>query len=252
MQQGWISLHRKIMEHPLYREKRKFSKLEAWVDLLLMANHKDNKFMLGNELVEVKKGSFITSELKLMERWDWGKSKVRSFLELLEEDGMIIKKSDRKKTTITICNYCVYQDSEIKNRPRADREQTTSRPRADTNNNDNNEINKNIVQNDLFERWWNLYGNKKGKVKCQAKFNQLLKKYDFTVIENGTNLYLQHLTNLKAKGEFVPQQKNPLTFLNGEHFNDEYETIPSKQAHKPVPRNYVNGLSENDILSMGE
>ena len=128
---GWISLHRKILEHPFYKEKRKFSKLEAWIDLLLQANHKDNKFILGNEMVEVEKGSFITSELKLMERWGWGKSKLRTFLKMLEDDNMIVKKTDRKKTTITICNYCVYQGSDFKNRPPADREQTTSRPRAD-------------------------------------------------------------------------------------------------------------------------
>jgi DNA replication protein DnaD len=101
----------------------------------MMANHKANKFVLGNELVELEKGQFVTSELKLMERWDWGKAKLRSFLDLLEKDEMIVKKSDRKKTVITICNYGVYHDYETENRPQADHEQTTSRPIADTNKN---------------------------------------------------------------------------------------------------------------------
>lgn len=135
LQHGFIKLHRKIQDHWIYQEQRKFSRYEAWLDMLMMANHKDNKFVLGNELVEVEKGSFITSELKLMERWDWGKEKVRTFLKLLEKDGMIIKKSDRKKTTITICNYCVYHSFENEVRPQTDREQTASRPSADTNKN---------------------------------------------------------------------------------------------------------------------
>lgn len=143
MAQGWISLHRKIQEHWLYDEKRKFSKFEAWVDMLMMANHKSNKFLLGNELIELKEGQFVTSELKLMERWDWGKAKLRTFLVLLENDGMIVKKSDRKKTTITICNYRDYQTSDFKNRPQADHKQTDSRLRADTNNNVNNVNNVN-------------------------------------------------------------------------------------------------------------
>jgi uncharacterized phage protein (TIGR02220 family) len=143
VQQGWISLHRKIMEHPLYQEKRKFSRFEAWIDLLLLANHKDNKFLLGNELITVERGSFITSELKLMERWGWGKSKLRSFLEMLENDGMIVKKSDRKKTTITICNYCTYQGYEMENRPQTDHKQTDNGLITDTNNNDNNDNNEN-------------------------------------------------------------------------------------------------------------
>ena len=140
--QGWISLHRKIQEHWLWNDKP-FSKGQAWIDLLLLANHSDNKFLLGNELVEVKAGSFITSELKLMERWGWGKSKTRAFLDMLQKDEMIVKKSDRKKTTITIINYSDYTNFKTTARPSADRKQTTARPSADTNNNDNNENNDN-------------------------------------------------------------------------------------------------------------
>lgn len=130
--QGWIKLHRKIQDHWLYQERRKFSKYEAWIDLLMMASHKDTKFVHGSELIELEKGSFVTSELKLMERWDWGKSKLRSFLEILEKDGMIVKNSDRKKTTINICNYSGYHESETESRLQTDHEQTTGRLSADT------------------------------------------------------------------------------------------------------------------------
>ncbi|MED1122430.1 Replication protein O [Bacillus atrophaeus] len=142
---GWIKLHRKIQDHWIYQEKRKFSRYEAWLDLLMLANHKDNKVLLGNELLLVEKGSFITSELKLMERWSWGKGKLRSFLEMLEMDGMIIRKTDRKKTTITICNYSVYHESEETNRPQTDYSQTMNGLSADTNKNVKNVKNeKNI------------------------------------------------------------------------------------------------------------
>jgi DnaD/phage-associated family protein len=163
LQHGFIKLHRKIQDHWIYQEKRKFSRYEAWLDMLMMANHKDNKFLLGNELVEVEKGSFITSELKLMERWDWGKGKLRTFLEMLENDGMIVKKSDRKKTTITICNYCVYHHFETENGPQADHERTTSGPSADTNKNvkkDKKEKNKSINSNitSQITTFWDLNG----------------------------------------------------------------------------------------------
>lgn len=145
--QGWIKLHRQIQDHWLYKERRNFSKYEAWIDLMIMATHKDTKFIHGNELIKLEKGSVVTSELKLMERWKWGKSKLRSFLELLEKDGMIIKKSDRKKTTITICNYCIYQDSELHNKEQTDHEQTNGRPSADTIKNVKNEKNVKEGQN---------------------------------------------------------------------------------------------------------
>lgn len=138
MQKGWIKLQRRIQSHWLYQEKRVFSRYEAWLDLLMMANHKQNKVVIGNELVTVEKGSFITSELKLMQRWKWGKSKTRNFLKLLEDDNMIVKKSDRQKTTISICNYSVYQEEGQENRPLSDHEQTNDRPRANTNKNAKN------------------------------------------------------------------------------------------------------------------
>lgn len=143
---GWISLHRRIRDHWIWQEKP-FDKRSAWIDLLMMANHQENKFLLGSELIEIQRGSFVTSELKLMERWGWSKTKVRNFLKLLEEDGMLIKKTDKKKTTLTICNYNDYQNSEnhkeTTREPQKDHVETTERPQEDTNNNDNNYNNEN-------------------------------------------------------------------------------------------------------------
>lgn len=140
--QGWIALHRKIQNHWLWEDKP-FCKAAAWIDLLMLANHSDKKIPLGNELVEVKAGSFIISESKLMERWGWGKSKTRAFLEMLQNDKMITKLADRKKTTITIVNYSDYKVFETTKKPQSDRKQTASRPQADSNNNDNNYNNDN-------------------------------------------------------------------------------------------------------------
>ena len=112
MSKGWISLHRQIWNNWVWEDKP-FSKGQAWIDLLLMANHEDKKVLIGNQLITVKRGSFVTSIRKLCDRWGWSNTKVRSFLSLLEQDGMLIVKSDAKKTTLTIVNYSDYQDSNI-------------------------------------------------------------------------------------------------------------------------------------------
>ena len=144
MSTGWIKLNRSIQENWLWEEKP-FDKKSAWIDLLLMANHKNNKFPLGNEIIEVEQGSFITSEIKLMNRWGWSKTKLRNFLKLLESEKMITKVVDRKKTTINIVNYKVYQGSEDQEKttekPQEDQEKTIEKPQEDTNKNDNNEKN---------------------------------------------------------------------------------------------------------------
>ena len=104
---GWIKIYRDIQEHWIWQDA---NKLKWWLDIILMANHKDNKFLLGNELFEVKRGEFHTSELKLTERWGVSKTTVRRFLELLASDQMIVLKKTKKGTTIKVNNYNAYQD----------------------------------------------------------------------------------------------------------------------------------------------
>jgi len=106
---GYIKLHREIQNNPMW-EDGPFSKGQAWVDLLLMANYKDNEFLLGNEIMNIERGQFFTSELKLSERWKWGRKKTRLFLKLLKTAKMATTEGTTKGTTVTIVNYSFYQD----------------------------------------------------------------------------------------------------------------------------------------------
>lgn len=142
--QGWISLHRKILNHELFLEKRTFSKFEAWIDLLLMVNHEDKKVLLGNDLIPVKRGQRITSIRQLCDRWRWSNSKVTQFLKLLETEGMVVVKSDTKKTVISIVKYDFYQSSTHEKTTENRRENDTNQTRKHTNNNDNNDNNENL------------------------------------------------------------------------------------------------------------
>ncbi|WP_069649662.1 hypothetical protein [Caloranaerobacter ferrireducens] len=168
MNQGWISLHRKIAEHWIWVSNEPFDKRSAWIDLLLLANHEDKKILLGNELVEVKRGEHITSEYILAQRWGWSRKKVRNFLQLLAEDGMIENiKEDKKRTRLRIVNYNDYQ--ELRNHKRTSEELernyegTTEELRGNLNNNDNNENNdnKNIYSQNTtpYEKIIELYNN---------------------------------------------------------------------------------------------
>lgn len=151
-EKGWIKLYRKITDSGIWLDKP-FDRTHAWIDILLTANHEENKFLLGNEMVKVERGSFITSELKLMERWGWSKSKVRAFLKLLQNEQMIIKKTDHKKTTLSIVNYGTYQDFQTTEEPQKDCEKTAKEPQKDTNNNDKNDKNEkniNIYSSKVF------------------------------------------------------------------------------------------------------
>lgn len=108
-QLGWIKLHRRIQHNWLWDEKP-FSKLQAWIDLIMLANRKEKARVHNEELVIVKRGDHLTTLRTLGERWGWSKNKVRHFLKMLESDTMIHTDSARGYTHLTICNYGRYQD----------------------------------------------------------------------------------------------------------------------------------------------
>lgn len=106
---GWIKVYRDLENHWLWEDKP-FSRGQAFINLLMMANHQDNKILFNGDLIEVKRGQRITSLRKLSEEWGWSTKKTKKFLELLEKDNMVTVKTDNKKTLVTIVNYGVYQD----------------------------------------------------------------------------------------------------------------------------------------------
>lgn len=160
MLEGWLKLYRSIQNHWLWEDKP-FSRGQAFVDLLLMANHKDNKILFNGELIEVKRGSRITSLRQLSEAWGWSTKKTKKFLELLEKDNMITVKSDNKKTLVTIENYGVYQEvgntEETQEKHQGNSEETQRK-----NKRNSKEIQKKTNKNDK-ERYKNDKERKEGK-----------------------------------------------------------------------------------------
>lgn len=106
---GWVAIDRKIMDHWLWKDKP-FSKGQAWIDLVLLANHSDSKFCSGSKVIEGKRGTVYRSVLSLAGRWGWDRRKVDRFLMALESDGMVTTNSTTHGTTITLVNYGKFQD----------------------------------------------------------------------------------------------------------------------------------------------
>lgn len=172
MEEGWVMLHRKVRKHWIFNKRRVFSEFEAWIDLIMSANHSDSRFQLGMDVVEIRRGGMVTSLRGLGERWMWSRTKVRNFLNLLQRDGMITYFSDTQKTVLDIVNYSVYQSTDYEKNdtivPRECRENDTRVTRKDTNNNDKNEKNvKNekkkyaefvVMTNAEYEKLTGTYG----------------------------------------------------------------------------------------------
>ena len=136
-----MSIHRGLLDSGLWRGE-KFTRGQAWVDLILNANHAENRVWLKGKPITVNRGEQIRSKVTLVKTWKWNERTVSRFLNMLELEGMITQKSTNQTTHITICNYSKYQDKEGNSTDQSTKQSTRRvQNRVQTNNNDNNDNN---------------------------------------------------------------------------------------------------------------
>lgn len=138
----YIPISRRLFEHQLWCEERVFSRFEAWLDILQSARFEDTKQLIGNRLIEVRRGQMLVSLRFLAGRWQWSTKKVNAFLDLLIQDKMIIKETPKEtgQTVITICNYDKYNFSTAEEETLRKREGNTKEtPRKQEGNKINKE-----------------------------------------------------------------------------------------------------------------
>lgn len=143
--EGWVKTYRKIIQNDLWKDKP-FARGQAWIDMIMLAGHKDTEFLFDGCMLQLKRGEFVTSKRKLAERWGWSRSKVTKFLDELNSVQMCVAKSDSKKTTIKIVKYEEYQGFESimevskkpPKKPQKSHRSATEKPLKDTINNVNN------------------------------------------------------------------------------------------------------------------
>lgn len=112
--QGWIKIHRKIQLSELWH-KEPFTYGQAWIDLLMLANHKDDWLLIRGNKVPIKRGQIGWSKDRLAEKWKWSRGKVNRYLRLLETIQQIEQQKSVVISLITVKNYDQYQSSDTDN-----------------------------------------------------------------------------------------------------------------------------------------
>jgi len=217
---GFITLERGIFDNFLYFSEP-FTRSSAWIDLLLLANHKESTFYKRGIQIKVGRGCLARSMKELADRWDWSIGKVKRFLELLENENQIKTNVTNTTTKICIVNYSKYQE---KRKPNGNQ--------TETYNNENNDKQNKVLSFDLF---WNMYPSKTAKKKCQDKWDRMTEEE----IKKSLDSVPKYLNTKNVKEGFI---KNPLTWLNGGCWDDEYEEAkpisqasPDYDSYKGVP-----------------
>lgn len=113
---GWIKVHRKILENDIWQDVNRF---RLFMFLLLNAAHKDGMKING---VTLKRGQYLRSYSKLIEDLEYregrgtkrlSKSTIMRNVKKLIENGMVTVRETDSGTLFTIVNYAEYQGFEV-------------------------------------------------------------------------------------------------------------------------------------------
>jgi len=228
--EGWISIHRKIADNPLWLSEP-FTKSQAWIDLIILATHKSSYLLIRGIKIDLKRGQVGWSEPRLAKRWRWSRSKVRGFLKLLEKEQQIVIEKSNVTQVLTLVNYDEYQQEKTANRT-AERQQTVQQ--KDPNNNVNNVNNKIYAQ---FEGFWNQYHQittlpKTDRLAAHKYWNKLSQGEQVKAID----MIQPYFDSLRDKDYC----KIARTYLSGKAFDDQFTNTahPNGQqspvANEPV------------------
>ncbi|CAI3435429.1 DnaD domain-containing protein [Enterococcus cecorum] len=149
---GWIVLHRKLLDKPIWFESTAEQKV-ILITLLLMANHAEKEWEWQGQKYVAKPGQFVTSLSKIAEVCGEGISfqNVRTALKRFEKYGFLTNESTNKNRLITINNWAFYQDNPNQPNKQPNKQLTSNQQATNkqltTNNNDKqiNNVTNNVV-----------------------------------------------------------------------------------------------------------
>lgn len=161
MDNGWIKLHRKIINSAVFNNPML---LKVWIWCLCKASHKGFEAMVGNQVVKLQEGQFIFGRKVAAYELCMSESKVYRDMKLLENLKMLNIKTNNKFSLITIEKWDFYQGDE-----------------ADVEQQSEQQMNNKRTTN---EQQMNTYKNVKNvkNVKNKRAFSNS-RNYDFEVLE---------------------------------------------------------------------
>lgn len=163
--EGWITLHRKIMQWEWYTD---VVVKTFFLHCLIKANHSDKEW----RGLTIKRGQFVSSLSKLASETGLTVKQVRRAINCLEKTKELGKKKTQSNTWITVTYYDDYQKQGTEKARKGQRKgqgKGTERATTNNDNNDNNELNnenKGVVfpfDSEYFLDQWKIWKDYKKK-----------------------------------------------------------------------------------------
>lgn len=114
---GFFKIERDFLGSPFWLSEE-FTKPQAWIDLIGLANYADKTKYYKGTFQKVKRGQIVTSQQALANRWKWSRHRVSDFLRTLEAAEMVTTERTTNGTLLTVVNYGFYQSDGSAKGPR--------------------------------------------------------------------------------------------------------------------------------------
>ena len=235
--EGWIKLHRKLLDNPVTMKDT--DHLAVWRYLLLNASHNEHPALFKGDKIMLKPGQLITGRKSIALALHIDESKVERILKSLKSEQQIEQQTSSKNRLISITNWEFYQQSEQQNEQQVNNKRTTSEQQVNTNKNIKNDKNerKDICQNilALFNRICCSFGGVKNITKSRAEIiSDSLKTYSlddfkkvFEKAEQSDFLKGNNNRNWSASFDWLIKEDNMAKVLEG-----KYDRKQNKQSNK--------------------
>jgi hypothetical protein len=127
MDKSWIKLYRNLLYSPIFENEKG---LKIWIWCLLKATHIDRNQLVGQQIVELKKGQFVFGRKKASEELKMTESVIYKYIKLLEKLEMISMESNNKFSVVTVEKWEDYQLEDLK----SSNKRTTTFSKSDSKN----------------------------------------------------------------------------------------------------------------------
>lgn len=203
---GWVHLWRCFFDDPLWKEPRRYSRAEAFIDIL-------GNLASGKDRDRFRRGEFTASLNFLARRWRWPIGTVRRFLTYLEKRGTIQKMAAQGSAYpcahFIICKYDTYNNvahTPAHTHAHQVKKEDIKKEYKETNNN-------------LFEKFWPAYPVHESRAEAERIWKRLqLTSEDVAVILEALE---KHKASDRWKRGFAP---TPANWLRGRKWEDETVT----------------------------
>ncbi len=258
MSDGWIKLHRKLLENPLLRDDFYFRLFVR--EILLKATHQPHRMIRGGREITLDPGQLCISMRALAREMKVSEKTIRNKMAVIRSSAICQTKSSALGTVITVCNWSLYQSEESdmsapksapsphynKKRRILDSElNSTSESYSENQSPMINSGQKSdlavFLDFPFFWNRWRLKGAKRGDKKRAERIYDGLVKSDEISHDEICKAVDRQQDFYEQSGVEVSKMLHPATWLHQKRWNDEL--VPDQ------PRKSKYGISSAEDLA---